>query len=64
MEINWRRLINRAEPSMGEVTKESVDCAKDNAKRFRGSMRMSTGRVWTDKEIEERRQYVLNTPLP
>ena len=52
-----------------DLTRQAVtDLAKETTReatsRFRGSVRMSTGRFWTDAEYEKRRRKVLNTPLP
>ena len=44
-----------------ESTRERV---KQFAFRYRGSVRISSGRIYTDEEYEKRREKVLNTPLP
>lgn len=36
----------------------------NNAKYFRGSVRISTGRFWAQEEYEERRNKVLKMKLP
>jgi len=46
------------------ITEETRRYTIENAQRFRGGMRISTGRFWTDREYEEYRARVLNTPLP
>ena len=62
--LNWKDLIKKDMPKMGPITDETVDCTLNNASRFRGSMRVSTGRIWTDKDYDERRKRVLNAKLP
>jgi len=61
---DWRNLIKVDNPTVGPVTKKTVECAKRLSHRFRGSMRMALGKIITDKEYEARRKKALNTPLP
>ena len=61
---DWKKVINVKMPEVGPITKKSIDETKKNSHRFRGSTRVSTGRVWTDREYEIWREKVLNTPLP
>lgn len=46
------------------ITKESIDFILKEASRFRGGVRLSIGRIWTNKEYDERRKRILGTPLP
>jgi hypothetical protein len=57
-------LVDRDFPESGPVTSEARDAAKKLAGRFRGSVRVSTGRFWTDEEYQRHRAAVLRTPLP
>ncbi len=59
-----RTLIHKDFPCLGPVTKEVRDQMKRDAARYRGSVRLATGRVWTNEEYAERRNRVLSTPLP
>lgn len=59
----WAEYINDDMPKRGPVTKESIECTLKEARRFRGSVRLSTGRLWTDEDFEARRNRVLNIPL-
>jgi hypothetical protein len=60
----WRDVLTADFPSMKPVTQNTVDLALKEGRRFRGSMRVSTGRIWTDRDFERFRTRVLNTPLP
>lgn len=61
---DWRDVITRNFPETGEITEETVDLIKQESLRFRGNMRMATGRIWEDKAFEKYRKEVLSTPLP
>ncbi len=63
-EVDWRSFIRKDLPKIGPITKETVQYTLENAARFRGSVRSSLGRIWTDEDYEERRNRILNTPLP
>lgn len=60
----WRDLINVDMPSMGPITDKTIQCTGKYAGRFRGSARVSTGRIFTDAEIEARRKNFLKMRLP
>ena len=60
----WRELIREDFPEMGPTTEETTKAIEKNCDRFRGGMRISTGRIWQDDEFEERRRRVLSTPVP
>ncbi|MEA1950852.1 MAG: hypothetical protein U9N87_05675 [Planctomycetota bacterium] len=60
---DWRSVVTKDYPDPGPVTNEAIQANQDDP-RLRGSIRMATGRVWDDEEYEERRNKVLNTPLP
>jgi hypothetical protein len=60
----WREVVMVDFPPSGPITRKSVALALKEGSRFRGSMRVSTGRVWTDREFEKYREKVLSTPLP
>ena len=51
-------------PEMGEVTTEALEEIEREGHHYRGGVRMSTKRVWTDAEYEERRRKVLSDSLP
>ncbi len=61
---SWKEVVAADFPAPGPITDKAVDAAKRDGKRFRGSMRVSTGRIWTDRAFERFRQKALNTPLP
>ncbi len=56
--------LDKKIPDRGPITKEVVDCILKEASRFRGGVRLSIGRIWTNKEYDERRKRILSTPLP
>ncbi len=49
---------------MAPVTELTLSMIKKFSKKYRGSVRVSTGRVWTQKAYEERRSRVLNRVMP
>jgi hypothetical protein len=61
---DWREVIDKDFPEMGEVTPETLEEIEREGHRYRGGVRLSTKRVWTDAEYEERRRKVLAEPLP
>lgn len=61
---DWKKLIDVPMPKTGSVTDEAIVETRKNAHRFRGSTRISTGRIWADRDYEAWRKKVLNTPLP
>lgn len=61
---DWRDVLTADFPRGRPVTRKTVGIATEEGKRFRGSMRVSTGRIWTELNFEKYRQRVLNTPLP
>ena len=62
---DWREVIDLDWPDLPEITPAAV---QNNIYACRylghGDPRISTGRIWTDKAYEERRQKILSTPLP
>ncbi len=60
----WREVLSTDFPAARPVTDQTVALVKKEGRRFRGSMRVSTGRLWTSSAYERRRKRVLNTPLP
>lgn len=62
--LDWKAVIRMDFPKCQPVTKQTIDAIMAEGHRFRGSMRVSTGRIWTDSEFEARRARVLATPLP
>ena len=60
----WRDVLTIDFPKATTVTQKTVDLALKEGRRFRGSMRVSTGRIWTDRAFERFRTKVLNTLLP
>jgi len=61
---DWREVINTDWPEQGPVTQETVRAIQYQAQRYGGTVRESTGRIWTDEAYETRRKRVLSTPLP
>jgi len=64
LRLGWKSFINEPLPKIGLITKKTVRRTGENECRFRGSMRVSTKKIWTTSEYEARRKRVLNTPLP
>lgn len=61
---DWKNAIKRNLPKIGPITNKTISCTLENAGRFRGAVRASMGRIWTNKDFEARRKRVLNTRLP
>jgi len=61
---DWRKVLTDDIPGNLTVTTKTVDVAASQGRRYRGSMRISTGRIWTDEDYEKRRKKILATPLP
>lgn len=61
---DWRMVIKKDFPEMGEVTSETLEEIEREGFRYRGGVRISSKRVWTDAEFESRRRKVLSEPLP
>jgi hypothetical protein len=61
---NWRKLIETDFPKSEGITGEARERTIREANRFRGSVRVSTGRFPTDAEYEERRKRILSKKLP
>lgn len=64
MEKELLDLLDVDFPSVRPVTEETRKEIVQRAHRFRGSVRIMSGRIWTDQEFEERRKNVLAKPLP
>lgn len=60
----WFEVIDTDLARHVPITEKTRELAKEEAFRFRGSVRVSTGRFSTDAEYEERKQRVMSTPLP
>lgn len=56
--------LDKKIPDRGPITKAVIDYILKEAGRFRGGVRLSTGRIWTNKEYDERRKRILSTRLP
>lgn len=61
---DWREVLTEDIPGNLTVTLKTVEAAVSQGRRYRGSMRISTGRIWTDEDYEKRRKKILATPLP
>ena len=51
---DWKQYINRDMPDIGPITDDTVACTSENAARFRSSARISSSRIMTDVEFQER----------
>ena len=58
------KLINADFPDMKPITKNTKKDVINNSSSYRGSVRLSTGRFFTDSEYQNKKKKVLNTPLP
>ncbi|MBU1136168.1 MAG: hypothetical protein KJ559_01525 [Nanoarchaeota archaeon] len=64
---NLRDVIGVDLPEDIEITERTkqtmVECAQ-SGRYLIDNVRIATGRIFTDKEYEERRERILSTPLP
>lgn len=51
-------------PLPERITEKTLAETNRQKFRFRGSVRIATGRIYTDDEYEARRRKILGTPLP
>ncbi len=62
---DWRDIIDRDIPTFGPITEETREQILRESHRYRaGNVRLVTGRIYTDKEFEERRERVHKLKLP
>jgi hypothetical protein len=61
---DWREVLTADLPGGAPVTRKTVEMVREHSRRYRGGMRISTGRIWIDADYEKRRAKVLATPLP
>jgi len=59
----WNQVMETDFPRI-VITQKTKETTLRESTRYRGNVRISTGRFWTDEEYEERRKRILNTPLP
>lgn len=57
----WQDTVNVEFPRPGRITRETIVTTERESARFRGSVRISTGKIYTDAEYEQRRRQ---TRLP
>ena len=60
----WKEAIDDEMPPMGPITEETRKQTLEQAARYRGGVRVSTGRFWTDADYEKYRNEVLSRKLP
>jgi hypothetical protein len=58
------QLIDRDLPPVGPITEETRELAMQASRWVRGSVRVSLGMIWTEREFEAYRKAVLATDLP
>ena len=61
---DWREVLTADLPGVVPVTRKTVEMVREQSRRYRGGMRISSGRIWTDADYEKRRAKILATPLP
>ena len=62
--LNWKKALFKDLPSEQPITQKSLQNVKKFSHRYRGSVRISNGLIWTDREVEESRKREYNHPLP
>jgi len=61
---SWQEVLTADLPRSTAITQKTVATALEQGRRYRGSMRIASGRIWTDADFEHWRAKVLATPLP
>ena len=61
---NWDEVVFEDIPEPGPITEDVVKKVKVDSNKYRGSVRMASGRIWIDEEFEKYRREILNRPLP
>ena len=64
MIFSWTKLFCKDRYSSALITEEVVEGLKRNSGRFRGSVRISQGRIFTDEEYDTWHKRIAKTPLP
>jgi hypothetical protein len=64
MRLFKKKVIDSPLPVSKEVTSKTREDTVKESRRFRGSVRISCGKFWSDKEFESYRERILSTPLP
>lgn len=62
-ETEFSKLLDTDYPDIGKIDNNVVNYTKENSYKFRGSMRLSTGRIVTEEDIQKK-EKIRNTPLP
>jgi len=61
---DWREVVLADFPADREITDRTVLITTDESSRFRGSVRISHGRIYTTRQFDAWRNRVMSTPLP
>jgi len=61
---NWDEVVFEDIPVPGPVTDEVIRNVISESNKYRGSVRMATGRIWNDEEFQKYRRSTLSQPLP
>jgi len=59
-----RKILDTPIPLPERITEAVIRETERQSERFRGSVRISTRRIYTDDEFEARRKMIMETPLP
>jgi hypothetical protein len=60
----WQDVIDDKLPGIGTVDDKFRQRVKKESNRYRGSIRLSTGRFYTDDEFTARKQKIARMKLP
>ncbi len=58
------KLIDRDFPDFTPINDNTIEVAKNESLRYRGSVRIATGKFWTNEQYEKNRERVLSSQLP
>lgn len=59
-----KAIVDTDFPDMAPITEETREQTKRESLRYRGGVRISTGRFWTNEEYKEYREKVLQKAIP
>ena len=62
--IDIQDLINTDFPDMQKITEDVKRQTEKESTFYRGGVRISSGRFFTDQEVAKKRKLVLTLPIP
>jgi len=60
----FSEVMNHEYPNVFPITQKTISVTLQESQRYRGSVRLALGYIWTDEEYNKFRQEVESKPLP